>query len=172
MCDSALTLIGQQSTATPFSEGHLKTMENECKSSVAGTCSAQPDNSYCELDGYMASLAPPNCAGFTAHTGSIDLPFLTWNAAHYAESIGTGFLGGLGELADEAYTTWACVASASCAPTPNNARDTACFKYNHVSARPLTFPIISALHGDEWGHPPWTDHTVASSFVSPAPSPV
>lgn len=84
------------------------------------------------------SLYPPregvgSCPMFKATDGMYNYPFLTWNSVMYYEAENLGCTGGLSVIADDQFTTWACVHAPLCDPPPLGVADNlACYKYNRV----------------------------------------
>lgn len=70
-------------------------------------------------------------AGVTNCTGPTCIKSLSWLSFQEYQKVGLGCAGGLKELADEEYKTWACVHETSCKKLKDN-KDYACFKYSHV----------------------------------------
>jgi len=87
--------------------------EGQCRDRATRTSAAE-----------CVQLAPP------ASVCPVFAP-LTWLALQGYQERGLGCVGGLSDLADEEYSTWACIHNTSC-PSLVTFEDFACFKYSHI----------------------------------------
>ena len=111
----------------PCSDTEGQCRDGNSRSDKTQCVQLMPSATFCPVFSFKqpAGMENSGCTGGNCHQA------LTWLSLQEYQKQKLGCVGGLGNLGDEEYTTWACIHDSSCQFLVSF-EDYACFKYSHT----------------------------------------